>query len=99
MDWVRFTATKIVSKKNELPAMQKLIKQFPMIDFICDDDPTSDKAHTLMRQVYKMDSLKTLKAAIFEYIEVFYNRQRRHSGINYKTPQQAFEAMICKMAA
>jgi len=26
------------------------------------------------------------KAAIFEYIEVFYNRQRRHSGIGYQTP-------------
>jgi putative transposase len=39
------------------------------------------------------------KAAIFEYIEVFYNRQRRHSGIQYKTPQQAFEDMAWKMAA
>ena len=26
------------------------------------------------------------KAAIFEYIEVFYNRQRRHSSCNYLTP-------------
>jgi transposase InsO family protein len=39
------------------------------------------------------------KAAIFEYIEVFYNRQRRHSGIGYKTPNQAFEDMTWKMAA
>ncbi len=39
------------------------------------------------------------KAAIFEYIEVFYNRQRRHSGIGYRTPQQAFEKMTWKMAA
>ncbi len=39
------------------------------------------------------------KAAIFEYIEVFYNRQRRHSGIGYKTPKQAFEDMTWKMAA
>ena len=39
------------------------------------------------------------KAAIFEYIEVFYIRQRRHSGIQYKTPQQAFEDMTWKMAA
>jgi transposase InsO family protein len=33
------------------------------------------------------------KAAIFEYIEVFYNRQRRHSGIGYQSPQRAFEKM------
>ena len=39
------------------------------------------------------------KAAIFEYIEVFYNRQRRHSGIRYQTPQQAFENMTWKIAA
>jgi transposase InsO family protein len=29
------------------------------------------------------------RAAIFEYIEIFYNRQRRHSSIGYRTPQQA----------
>ena len=39
------------------------------------------------------------KAAIFEYIEVFYNRQRRHSSIGYQTPVQAFEDMTWKMAA
>ncbi|MDP2345981.1 MAG: IS3 family transposase, partial [Deltaproteobacteria bacterium] len=26
--------------------------------------------------------------AIFDYIEVFYNRRRRHSTINYKTPAE-----------
>jgi len=39
------------------------------------------------------------KAAIFEYIEIFYNRQRRHSGIGYQTPIQAFENMTWKRAA
>lgn len=39
------------------------------------------------------------KAAIFEYIEVFYNRQRRHSAIGYQTPAQAFEAMTWQNAA
>ena len=39
------------------------------------------------------------KAAIFEYIEVVYNRQRRHSGIEYQTLQQAFENMTWKIAA
>jgi transposase InsO family protein len=31
------------------------------------------------------------RSSIFEYIEVFYNRQRRHSAIGYKSPE-AFEA-------
>ena len=39
-----------------------------------------------------------VKAVIFEYIEVFYNRQRRHSSIGYQTPQQAFADMTWKMA-
>jgi putative transposase len=35
--------------------------------------------------------------AIFEYIEVFYNRQRSHSALGYKTPvqyEQNFEPSI-----
>ena len=33
------------------------------------------------------------KQAIFEYIEVFYNRQRRHSSLGYLSPE-AFEARM-----
>lgn len=29
------------------------------------------------------------RAALFEYIEIFYNRRRRHSSIGYRTPEQA----------
>ena len=28
------------------------------------------------------------KASIFEYIEVFYNRQRRHSTLGFKSPAE-----------
>ena len=28
------------------------------------------------------------KSALFEYIESFYNRKRRHNALDYKTPQQ-----------
>lgn len=31
----------------------------------------------------------TARAAIFEYVEVFYNRQRRHSSLGYLTPSEA----------
>jgi putative transposase len=33
------------------------------------------------------------KAAVFEYIEVFYNRIRRHSSLDFKSPE-AFEAAL-----
>lgn len=33
------------------------------------------------------------KAAIFEYIEVFYNRQRKHSSNSYKAPMEFMKAM------
>src|SRR5215213_8167129 len=29
------------------------------------------------------------KAAVFDYIEIFYNRQRLHYGIGYRTPDEA----------
>ncbi len=28
------------------------------------------------------------RLSIFEYVEVFYNRQRRHSALGYRSPEQ-----------
>ncbi|MEL7470492.1 MAG: IS3 family transposase [Pseudomonadota bacterium] len=39
------------------------------------------------------------RAALSEYIEIFYNRQRRHSSIGYRTPAQARMDMTSKMVA
>jgi len=36
-------------------------------------------------------SVEAAKASVFEYIEVFYNRQRRHSSLGYVSPAE-FEA-------
>ena len=49
--------------------------------------------HTLKTEhVYfeRYQTLEQAKQSIFEYVEVFYNRQRRHSTLSYKTPL-AFE--------
>jgi putative transposase len=36
-------------------------------------------------------TLEQLRSALFDYIEVFYNRRRLHSSLDYKTPSQAEE--------
>jgi transposase InsO family protein len=33
------------------------------------------------------------KAAVFDYVEVFYNRQRPHSALGYRTPAEARASM------
>lgn len=47
----------------------------------------------------KFRTRREAKAALFEYIEIFYNRQRRHSSIGYRTPAQARMDMVTRMAA
>ena len=47
----------------------------------------------------KFQTRREAKAALFEYIEIFYNRQRRHSNIGYRTPAQARMDMMPKTAA
>ncbi len=45
--------------------------------------------HTLKTEHVYFERYQTrekAKHSIFEYVEVFYNRQRRHSTLNYKTP-------------
>ena len=37
------------------------------------------------------ESIRRAKEQLFDYIEVFYNRRRRHSTIGYRTPVQQEE--------
>ena len=49
-----------------------------------------------MREAFDPTSFPNREAArraIFEYVEAFYNRQRRHSGLGLLTPAQAYEQM------
>ena len=54
-----------------------------------DNAPSESFFHTLKTELTHHRRYRTRQEAkqeIFEYIEVFYNRQRRHSTIGYQTP-------------
>jgi len=42
----------------------------------------------------KYRSRNEAKRSIFDYIEVFYNRQRRHSALGYMTPAEFEETRL-----
>lgn len=64
-----------------------------------DNAPMESFFHTLKTELVHHQDYQTrmqAKADIFEYIEAFYNRGRRHSLLGYLTPTE-FE--MIKMAA
>ncbi len=77
--------------RRELLAKHKIVCSMSRKGNCWDNAPTESWFHTLKtEQVYHV-SYKTRQEAmldIFDYIEVFYNRQRRHSTLGYLTPVQ-----------
>lgn len=55
-----------------------------------DNAPTESFFSTLKLEldVYELKTAPLLRQEVFEYIEIFYNRQRLHSTIGYKTPEE-----------
>lgn len=84
---------------------QKLLKQFGMIPSMSrkgncyDNAPMESFWGSLKNELVHHQRYATrneAKASIQEYIEIFYNRQRRHSRLGYISPA-AFEANYYKM--
>ena len=76
---------------------QKLLKDNALICSMSrkgncwDNAPMESFFHTIKTEwVYgfKYKTRQEAKVSLFDYIEIFYNRQRRHSGIQYMTPCQ-----------
>lgn len=60
-----------------------------------DNAPMESFFATLKKELVHHEQYQTRSEArhsLFEYIEVFYNRVRRHSALNYQTPTQFAEA-------
>ena len=56
-----------------------------------DNAPMESFFATLKKELVHRESYETIeqaKASTFEYIEVFYNRQRLHSALGYRSPEQ-----------
>ena len=56
------------------------------------DNACIESFHSVLKkeEVYTTTyyTFEEAKSALFEYIKSFYNRKRRHSALDYKTPQQ-----------
>uniref|UniRef100_UPI003514D210 IS3 family transposase n=1 Tax=Wolbachia endosymbiont of Phyllotreta cruciferae TaxID=2886377 RepID=UPI003514D210 len=57
----------------------------------CYDNSVAESFFSSLKRELPIDtsrhSKQHIKTAIFEYIEIFYNKQRRHSTINYCIPE------------
>jgi len=83
-----------------------LLKTFDVIQSMsgkgnCYDNTVAESFfHTLKTELVYHESYRTrteAKTSIFEYIEVFYNRFRKHSALGYKSPEQ-YEQSTFKQA-
>ena len=57
-----------------------------------DSAPMESFFASLKREQVHLTRFRTreeAKAAVFDYIEIFYNRQRLHSALGYRTPVEA----------
>ena len=62
-----------------------------------DNAPMESFFGTLKNELVHRTGFPTKEAArraIFEYLEAFYNRRRRHSGLGFLTPAQAYAQMV-----
>lgn len=62
-----------------------------------DNAPTESWFNSFKNERYhgvRYETHADMKATIFEYIEVFYNRKRQHSTLGYKSPTQFFDRWI-----
>ena len=90
------------SEYRALLRSAKIVQSMSRTGQCLDNAPMESFFASLKKELVHQTQFKTraqAKAAIFEYIEILYNRQRRHSAIGYQIPAQAYETMTWKSAA
>lgn len=88
--WHTDRGSQYASESHRLLLAQHGIKQSMSRKGNCWDNAVAESFfHTLKTELINHESYQTRSAArlaLFEYIEVFYNRQRRHSANGYLSP-------------
>jgi len=88
--------------------VRKYLKGYKMIQSMsrkgnCYDNAVMESFfHTLKTELVSFENFQTrdeAKMKIFDYIEIFYNRQRSHSSIGYLTPEEFERNLKLKLVA
>jgi transposase InsO family protein len=86
---VQFTAEEFRSLLIELGFKQSMSEKGNCYD----NAPMESFFHTLKNELAisgKYDSKYRTRIAIFEFIELYYNKRRLHSSLKYKTPDEMY---------
>ena len=62
-----------------------------------DNAPMESFFHTLKNELLHSGKLETrykTRIAVFEYIEIYYNKKRLHSSLKYRTPDEVYNSKI-----
>ena len=77
-----------LNKALVVDSLSKALKpRSPQPGLIFHSDRGSQYASDKVKKILKAWHIRR---SIFEYIEIFYNRQRRHSALNYKSPLEYY---------
>ena len=78
-----------VSAFRELLTQHRIVQSMSGKGNCYDNAVAESFFHTLKTELVYFENYQTReesRSSIFEYIEVFYNRERRHSALNYMSP-------------
>jgi transposase InsO family protein len=90
---VQFTADEFRRLLNDLGITQSMSGRGNCYD----NAPMESFFHTLKNELLLSGKLETrykTRIAIFEYVEIYYNKKRLHSSLKYRTPDEVYSSKI-----
>jgi putative transposase len=82
----QFTAWAFTNRIRQAGLMPSFGSVGDGLDNAIDENPSGQACKSSYSTVSEKKTRIELANAIFEYIEIFHNQQRRHSGLAYRTP-------------